>query len=157
MDDQESQKQGPFVLFAVLCQRAQQDQYGALSIINVLEQLVVGPGERAEQAPETMPSFRFQANLAVCLASGWRTGTGSLSILPVRPSGETLDAVDQIVEFRGGDHRVTMISNVSMDMTEEGIYWFEVRVDGQRLTQIPLRVSYERASEQPWTLLELNA
>lgn len=145
---------GPYILLAVLCQQAQQDQYGALSIINVLEQLLVGSD--AMDAPDKMPTFRFQANLAVSLASAGVAGRRTLSIVPNQPSGEQLDPVAQIVEFKGADQRVTFISNVSMDMTDEGIYWFEVRLDDELLTQIPLRVTYERSYQQPWKAFTLN-
>lgn len=148
------QPDGPYLLLAALCQRAQQDQYGSLSIINVLEQLVVGSD--AADAPERMPTFRFQANLAVSMAAGDVRGVRTLSIVPHQPSGERLDAVSQPVEFKGQDQRVTFISNVSMDMTHEGIYWFEVRLDGRLMTQIPLRVTYERNYQQPWKTITVD-
>ena len=63
---------GPFVQLAVLCEHAQQDQYGSLSVLNVLEQLVAGSSD--PKAPDVMPEFRFQADLVVAFASGTVSG-----------------------------------------------------------------------------------
>lgn len=139
---------GPYLLAAALCQRAQQDQYGALNIINVLEQLYVSADD--PNAPEIMPTFRFQANLIIALASGTLIGERTLTVVPVEPAGERLEPVSQVVEFKGEDHRVTMISNLSMDITQEGVYWFDVLLDDQPVTRIPLRIRYERGYAQPW-------
>jgi hypothetical protein len=141
--------QGPYLLTAVLCQSAQQDQYGAFNIINVLEQLVAGTSD--PNAPEKMPTFRFQGDLAISFASGKATGSRRLSIVPVQPSGDRLDPVTQRIDLRGGDHRATFISNVSMDITEEGVYWFDVSLDDRIVTRIPLRVRYERQYVEPWS------
>ncbi|MBX6341961.1 MAG: hypothetical protein IRY97_05840 [Thermomicrobiaceae bacterium] len=138
----------PYVLLAVLCQRAQQDQYGSLSLINVIEQLVVGSTD--PNPPEQMPTFRFQGNLVVSLASGPVRRRGTVRVRPIRPSGEALEPVYQEVEFRGEDNRVTLVSNLSFDVTEPGLHWFDVLLEDAVLTRIPLRVRYERARTAPW-------
>jgi hypothetical protein len=140
---------GPYLLMAVLCQNAQQDQYGSFSVINVLEQLVAGTND--PNAPEEMPTFRFQGQLAVQLAAGNATGSHTVSVVPVRPSGAKLEPVTQTVQFKGVDHRATVISSVSMDIEEEGVYWFNVALDNQVLTRIPLRIRYERQYVEPWS------
>lgn len=140
---------GPYLLMAVLCQTAQQDQYGSFSVVNVLEQLVAGTNN--PDAPETMPIFRFQGQLAVQFAAGKATGSHTLSIVPIQPSGKRLDSVTQRIQFKGIDHRATFISSVSMDIEEEGLYWFNVALDDRVVTRIPLRVRYERQYIEPWS------
>lgn len=141
--------EGPYLLMAVLCQTAQQDQYGSFSVLNVLEQLVAGTND--PNAPVKMPTFRFQGHLAIQFAAGNSTGTHKLSVVPMQPSGERLDAVTQRIQFKGPDHRATFISNVSMDISEEGLYWFDVSFDDIIVTRIPLRVRYERQYVEPWS------
>lgn len=140
---------GPYLLMAVLCENAQQDQYGSFSVINVLEQLVAGTND--PNAPEKMPTFRFQGHLAVQFAAGNASGMHTLSIVPVQPSGERLDPVTQKIQFKGIDHRATFISNVSIDIEEEGVYWFNVALDDRVVTRIPLRIRYERNYVEPWS------
>ncbi len=145
---------GPYLLMAVLCQTAQQDQYGSFSVINVLEQLVAGTND--PNAPEKMPTFRFQGHLAVQIAAGDASGSHRLSVVPVQPSGERLDAVSQRIQFKGIDHRATFISNVSMDIEEEGVYWFDVTLDDRIVTRIPLRIRYERQYVEPWSKIVIE-
>jgi hypothetical protein len=145
---------GPFLLMAVLCQRADQDQYGALNVINVLEQLVVGTD--APNAPVEFPGFRLESQLVVSLASGTLRGERLVSIVPVEPTGDTLEPVTNRVQFDGNDHRVTIVANVSLDVAHTGVYWFRVMMNGNELTRIPLRIGYERSRRQPWVNLTPN-
>jgi hypothetical protein len=145
---------GPYLLMAVLCQRADQDQYGSFNVINVLEQLVVGSDD--PQAPIEFPGFRLEAQLVVSLASGERRGDSVISIEPLDPVLERLEPVSQEVRFNGEDHRVTIVSNVSLDIEHTGVYWFNVLLDGKSLTWIPLRIGYHRGYQEPWLNLTPN-
>lgn len=145
---------GPFVQLAVLCEHAQQDQYGSLSVLNVLEQLVAGSSD--PKAPDVMPEFRFQADLVVAFASGTVSGERTLSIVPEQPSGERLEPVAQVVEFRGDDSRVTFVSNLSIDIGQPGVYWFDVLLDEVLVTRVPLRVRYERNVPPRWKVYNLE-
>jgi hypothetical protein len=145
---------GPYLLMAVLCERAQQDQYGSFSVMNVLEQLVAGTD--SPDAPLKMPTFRFQGNLAVSFASGNAKGEHALTIVPIEPSGERMDLVLQVINLKGEDHRATFVSSVSMDITTEGVYWFEVALDKRVVTRIPLKIRYERSYVQPWSTYVLE-
>lgn len=138
----------PHLLMAVLCQRAQQDQYGSFSVINILEQLVVGTDD--PDAPETMPPFRIQSNLVVAFASGSDRGTHTVTIVPVQPDGERLEPVSQHIRLDGDDHRATVVSNLSIDITQTGVYWFDVLLDERPVTRIPLRIGYERRRLPSW-------
>ncbi len=140
---------GPYLLMAVLCQTAQQDQYGSFSVVNVLEQLVAGTSD--PNAPEQMPTFRFQGDLAISIASGKSSGSHTVSVVPIQPDGERLDPVTQRIKLKGNDHRATVVSNVSIDITQEGVYWFNVTLDDRPLTRIPLRIRYERDYVEPWS------
>jgi hypothetical protein len=149
-----SDPKGPYLLMAVLCQRADQDQYGSFNIINVLEQLVVGSDDPS--APEQFPGFLLESQLVVSLASGARRGDGMITIEPLDPELNRLEPVSQSVHFSGEDHRVTIVSSVSLDVEHTGLYWFNVLLDGQSLTWIPLRISYHRAYQEPWLNLTPN-
>ncbi|HUZ00384.1 MAG TPA: hypothetical protein VMU89_08530 [Thermomicrobiaceae bacterium] len=139
----------PHLLMAVLCQRAQQDQYGSFSVINVLEQLVAGTDD--PNAPEEMPTFRLQANLVLVFASGDARGERTVTVTAVEPDGQRLAPVEQSISLLGEDHRATIISNLSLDIAKTGVYWFDVTLNQRPITRIPLRIGYERRSTQPWT------
>lgn len=143
-----SDRKSPYLLMAVLCQRADQDQYGSFNVINVLEQLIVGSDD--PNAPVEFPGFRLESQLVVSLASGDRRGDGVVTIEPIDPAMNHLEPVSQDVRFSGEDHRVTIVSNVSMDVEHTGVYWFNVSLDQKWLTSIPLRIGYHRGHQEPW-------
>lgn len=145
---------GPYLLMAVLCQRADQDQYGSFNIINILEQLVVGSDDPG--APEEFPGFRLESQLVVSIASGDHRGDGVVTIVPTDPKLNQLAPVSQDVRFSGEDHRVTIVSNVSLDVEHTGVYWFNVLLDGESVTWIPLRIGYRRGHQEPWLNLSPN-
>lgn len=145
---------GPYLLMAVLCQKADQDQYGSFNIINVLEQLVVGSDE--PDAPVEFPGFRLESQLVVSLASGDHRGDSVITIEPTDPKLNRLEAVSQEVRFSGEDHRVTIVSNVSLDVEHTGVYWFNVMLDGASVSWIPLRIGYHRGHQEPWLNLTPN-
>jgi hypothetical protein len=145
---------GPYLLMAVMCQRADQDQYGSMNIINVLEQLVVGSDD--PNAPVEFPGFRLEAQLVVSLASGDRRGDAVVTIEAEDPNMNRLEPVSQDVRFAGEDHRVTVVSNVSLDVEHTGVYWFNVLLDDTFLTRIPLRIGYHRGHQEPWLNLAPN-
>jgi hypothetical protein len=149
-----AQPKGPHLLMAVLCQRADQDQYGSLNVINVLEQLVVGSDDPS--APAEFPGFRLESQLVVQIASGNKRGDATVTIQPIDPMLQRLELVSQEVRFSGEDHRVTIVSNVSLDVEHTGIYWFNVALDGKVLTRIPLRIGYHRGHQEPWLNLSPN-
>lgn len=138
----------PYLLMAVICQRAQQDQYGSFSIINILEHLVAGSDD--PNAPEQMPTFRLEANLVVMFASGDAIGDRSVIIVAEEPDGERLQPVEQKITLRGGDQRSTIVSSLSLDISKTGVYWFDVFLEDRLVTRIPLRIGYERGPREPW-------
>ncbi|MDI3340870.1 MAG: hypothetical protein QJR03_10085 [Sphaerobacter sp.] len=139
---------GPYLLVAAICQRAQQDQYGSFSLINLLEHLVAGSDD--PNAPEQMPPFRLDANLVVMFASGDTVGERMVTIVAEQPDGERLPPVSQRIVLRGNDQRSTIVSNLSLDIAQTGVYWFDVYLDDDLVTRIPLRIGWERGPRQPW-------
>lgn len=133
---------------AAICQQANQDQYGSLSLTNLVEQLIAGSSD--PNAPEEMPPFRFDADLVIIFASGDATGERTVTVIAEAPDGERLPPVDQTIFLRGEDYRSTIVSSLSLDITQVGVYWFDVLLDGSLVTRIPIRVGYERGPREPW-------
>lgn len=138
----------PYLLMAVICERAQQDQYGSFSVINILEQLIAGSDD--PNAPERMPTFRLDANLVVVFVSGRAHGERVVSVVAEEPSGNRLPPVRQTILLRGEDHRASIVSDLSLDITQTGVYWFDVLLEERLVSRIPLRIGYERGNRQPW-------
>ena len=60
-----------------------------------------------------------------------------------RPSGESPNPFRATVNFEGDDERgVNVVANMQMRFEVAGLHWFNVSLDGHRVTRIPLRVVY---------------
>ena len=46
--------------------------------------------------------------------------------------------------FEGEERGVQIFVNLNMQVTEEGLYWFDVLLEGATITRVPLRVIYQR-------------
>jgi Family of unknown function (DUF6941) len=136
---------GPFVSIACICQTPLQEGNGILSIIRVVDRIpIVGT------TPQMQPQPLQNLVLVVVLRSGGLQETHTIKIRPLGPSGTELPATEASVLFEGQDRGPAIILPVSLVATEEGLYWFDVYLEQQLLTRIPLRVIYQRLQPFPF-------
>jgi hypothetical protein len=134
----------PYVQIAAICQAALQEANGFISIIRVIDRLPV-PG-RTEQMP---PFPLHQLCLAVVLKSGEMSGKYTLKIIPETPSGKRLPAVEMPALFERDERGVALVMPLGIIAEEEGLYWFDVTIEQDVLTRIPLRVMYQKLPPMP--------
>ena len=97
-------------------------------------------------ATEEMPLTVIQTNLVIIAKSGIHRGSSNITVTPTSPSGEAIAPMGFPVLFEGDDDRgVGIVAGLGFPAKEPGVYWFEVLIDGQVSTRIPLRVIYHRA------------
>ena len=135
---------GPFVQIACICNTALQEVTGHLSVIRITDRVgVVGT------TPQMQPQPLQNLVLVLLLKSGGLRETHNLKIVPVTPRGNPLPASELAVLFEGDERGPGVVTPLSLVATEEGLYWFEVYLEEQLLTKIPLRVIYQRAQMIP--------
>lgn len=134
---------GPFVQLAAFCQTTIQENNGSLSIIRMMDRIqLVG------QTPE-MPAIPFQGTLVLILKSGFMRENAQITIRPNTPSGATMQSIEMSALFEGDDRGVQVVADMrGFQLTEQGLYWFDVLVNGVMFTRIPLRVIYQRMMAQ---------
>lgn len=135
---------GPYIRVATLCERVLQEQDGVLSIIRIIDRFIItasGPS-----APQEMPPSNVNFFIVVMLQSGSVRGKYNLKIVPVTPSGKSLHEMSAGVLLEGEDRGVNVVLNSQLLAQEEGLYWFDVFLEEQLLTRIPLRLLYQRVS-----------
>jgi len=136
---------GPYLAMAILCEKALQEQDGVMSVIRVVDRVlhtVAGPS-----APESMPPLPINLVAVVSFKSGEARGRYAVKLRPETPSGLKKQEISLPVLFEGGEDRgVNVIVNISLQVQEEGLYWFDVLLDDVVVTRIPLRVVYHRFS-----------
>jgi hypothetical protein len=137
---------GPYVSVACICQTPIQEVSGQLSIVRVTDRVqVVGI------TPQMQPQPLQNLFLVVILRSGeLRNQSHVIKVQPISPRAEPFQSNEASVLFEGDERGPGFITPVTLVATEPGLYWFEVTLDGQFLTRIPLRVQYQRAQALPF-------
>ena len=137
-----SETAGPFLQVAVICQAALREVDGSISLIRVVERIMV-----QGHTPEMQPFPIQNLTLVVLVKAGVANGKYKVTVAPYTPSGQPLPSLETAVLFEGGERGVGIITPMALAATEEGLYWFEVRVEEVVLTRIPLRVLYQRVPQ----------
>jgi len=134
---------GPWVSAATFCETVIEGKDGVLSLIRVIDQINIAAANPS--APEELPPGKIQTNLVVMLKSDEAVGRWPLTIRCHLPSGQTLP--DQMLDlhFTGQERGNNLILQMQLDAME-GLYWFDVMLNDQMLTRVPLRVIYQRMS-----------
>jgi len=130
---------GPYLQMAVFCDRVLREVDGVASIIRVVDRWTVNG------VTESMPVTVIPTNLVIMLKSGDYRGSALVTISPESPSGMKMPQVPIQMHLEGDNDRgVTVVSPLGFPVQEEGLYWFDVAVNGQVLTRMPFRVVYQR-------------
>ncbi len=132
---------GPYIQAACFCDLVIQESSGVLSLIRVIDTLT--RRHVAPDAPESMPPFVHTFWMVIMLKSGNAMGRHELRIVPELPSGATEQPLSIPVHLDGGHTGHNVVMQTSFQFALEGLYWFNVDFDGERLTRIPLLVRYE--------------
>jgi hypothetical protein len=98
--------------------------------------------------PEMPPSI-LQTTLVIMLKADNMRGPATVKVRPISPSKQELPSIEIPILFEGEERGVNIILPVVMQIQEAGLYWFDVLVDDQLFTRVPLRVVYQRAPGMP--------
>src|SRR5437867_12477948 len=133
----------PWVQLATLCQTALTENTGQVSIIRIVNRwIVVGA------TPEMQPT-NIQLTLAIILKSDQMRGQYQLRVRLRSPTGNVSEGPELPALFEGDDRGVQAILPSGILATEQGLYWFEVLVEEEVVTRVPLRILYHRIQLPP--------
>ena len=131
----------PHLAIAVFCERVLREADGVLSIIRIVDRFMVR-GTTPEMGKRTI---RF--TLLIMFRAGFMRGKTAVTIKPISPTKKELPAIDIPVLFEGDDERgVVLAAETSLDVDEEGLYWFDLSVMGETVTRMPLRIAYQQTA-----------
>ncbi len=133
---------GPFVQAACFCEMVIEDKSGVLSLLRIIDTL--WHTEAGPNPPEEMPAFPFQVKLVLMLKSGRVEGRHEVKIVPSLPNGETEGPQTYTVHFEGEEKGQNLVVQFAYLFRYEGLYWFRVLLDNEKITAIPLRIRYRR-------------
>jgi len=126
----------PLLQIAAFCEKVLREKEGVLSLIRVVDRVnVTGPSKE-------MPQLPIKLVLVIAFKSGDMKGKFAIRVRPTTPSGRELPPFEFSALFEGDDRGVSFVGDFNLVTTEEGLYWFDVYVENDRVTRIPLRVVY---------------
>jgi hypothetical protein len=134
---------GPYVQAACFCERALEEKDGVLTLIRIVDR--VTHTVAGAEAPREMPPFTYPIMAVIMLKAGQARGRHELSILRQLPSGvKDTEGPTFPVFLESEDRGHNVVLRMEMVFEQEGVYWFEVLLDGELLTRMPLRAVYSR-------------
>ena len=135
-------ERGPYLTTATFCEQVLQETSGVLSLIRIVDRMIISSS--GPDAPEAMPPAQLNWMLVITLKSGDARGSHAVRIVPQRPSGETMAPITLSVHLEGENKGQNLIARTNMSLEMPGIYWFQIYVDDQLITKVPLEVIYSR-------------
>ncbi|GIW07085.1 MAG: hypothetical protein KatS3mg060_1890 [Dehalococcoidia bacterium] len=136
---------GPWLNAALLCEQILQERDGTLSAIRIVDRLTIHAEGQA--VPVEMPRHRASLKMLLVLRSGSAKGKATYEIVVEDPRGfkHPTQLRDDLF-LPGEEAGAQVIIDLNLDVDYEGVYWFDVSVDGRLFTRVPLRVMYRRVS-----------
>ncbi len=133
---------GPHVQIACFCDLVLQDKTNTFSLIRIVDTITFT--EAGPEPPEIMPMKNLETWLVLSFKSGSARGRSEVKAVPEMPNGQAKTPLVFTVHFEGEEKGANIIAQIKMPLEYEGLYWFDIFVDEQKITRIPLRVRYNR-------------
>lgn len=129
----------PSLRFACLCDNVIEDKEGVFSLIRIVDRVTVAV--RGYKVPEKMPAVRHKVKLAV----GWTAGVGrhSMNVRITTPSGAVKELQPFDFALKSVEQNQNFVGDVNLVLSEQGLYWIEVLLNGRVRTRLPWRIVYE--------------
>lgn len=137
---------GPYVSVAAICEVLLHEQDDRLSCIRFFDVLNV---QVAAGSPEPLPAIQLRVNALIAFKSGEFVGTKNCVLRLESPSGKTGKLAETSPKsypmiFKGQESGYNLKMALDIPVTESGLYWFDVLLDDELYTRIPLRLNITR-------------
>lgn len=143
----EQSLRGPYVQVAAICATPLIENSGLLSVIRIQDRI-----QLAGTTDQMQPQPLMNLWLVLSLKAGEMMGKYTIHITPISPSGKRVPGPNFSVLFEGQERGAVIALPLPFIAQEEGLYWFEVKLEEAVLTQIPLRVMYQKMQMMPGML-----
>ena len=141
-----SVEDGPYLAAALLCEKVLQEKDGVLSAIRIVDRII--QKTQGVGAPELMPAVTVDLKLLLIFKSGPGQGSRNVTVALAYPSGRLQPSASLPIYLEGGegDRGANLIVEVKFQTQEEGLYWFDILLENELITRVPLRILYQRVS-----------
>lgn len=122
----------PLLTAAFTCERVLHEVDGVLSAVRIVDSYTVTGASAA--APTLVRPW-----MVVIFKSGDARGTYTVSFAMRRVCGQMSALGGPIpIELKGGAHGASLAIELVIEVEEEGVYWVDVLLDGERVTSMPI-------------------
>lgn len=137
---------GPYLNAALICEKVLQEKDEVTSIIRIVDRVVLTT--TASSSPEKIPPTTLDLYAFLSFKSGSARGRHTIKWVTEAPSG--IRSPEQLLPalFEGEDRGVNFIIRLNIIVDQEGVYWFDIFLEDQLLTRVPLRILYQRIGQQ---------
>ena len=133
---------GPYVTAAAICNDVIEAKDGTLSAIRLIDVITLKLSKPTD--PNTPFSVPVPVTLLIALKSGMAKGKKVLSISLVSPEGKVFPSNQTFpLVLEGDENGANVIIKTEVITNKDGLFWFDIRLDGQLLSRQPLRVKFE--------------
>ena len=128
-----------YLSLALFCEKVLTEADGTLSIIRIIDRFNI-PGTTPE-----MPAVPVNFTLMVMFRAGFLRGKQTVSVRPKSPDGVEMPSWNFPILFEGDNDRGAGIGAIlNLVVNKEGLYWFEVYLNEELITMMPLRIVYQQ-------------
>lgn len=131
---------GPYLQVACFCEKVLREGDGVASLIRVID--TITHTAAGNPPPDQMPAVVFPMQLVLMFKPGNARGRSELRIVGETPSGIKEEPVIAHIHFEGEDKGQNIISDFQYAFNQEGLYWFHIYIDGEKVTSMPIRIKY---------------
>jgi len=139
---------GPYLSVVAICDAVLYEKDERISCIRFIDTLNVTINSEDENT-----NAQLRLNSLIAFKSGPFVGSKICGIEIVGPSGKKAKPIEGKpkefpMEFKGGEHGQNLIVTITFPASKSGLYWFNVLLDGEVYTRIPLRINITREAPQ---------
>jgi hypothetical protein len=129
----------PWLQLACFCEKVLREQDSVLSLIRIVDCWSF-TGNSREMSPQVIRCF-----LVFGFKAGSMRGRLPLKLQAHSPSFKELPATTLPLLFEGDDARgAYSVLELNITVDEEGVYWWDVRLEDEIITKVPMKVVYRQ-------------
>jgi hypothetical protein len=122
-----------------------------LTLVRIVDKVIASPAPGTSLQEGRLPPFLVSLTLVVILRAGGATGDYTVAAVPMEPNGTRLPPVEAPVSFGGADpgQAANVVINMNLGVQHDGLYWFDILLNGKLVSRVPLRIEYRPAEDPP--------
>jgi hypothetical protein len=131
-------KEKPLMQMAVFCERVIEESDNVVSLMRIVDRVVVSTDK------DELPPGIIKLWIAVMFKAGDAIGKRTIKVEGKDPSGDSIFVMQSNSTFEGAGHGTRSCVEAQIPITAPGMHWFDVYVDDQWMTKMPLEIAYRK-------------